>query len=143
MRTVLKCKDIQHPGPRRGWVYLQVEVEDVHLVHVLQALTDLSDEAHRLQLHQGVVHVDDPVEQLAPINTVAAQTHRQTDARTHRRIYAQTHRQRVACTQRRTDTSKHRRTNTCTHRYTQTQTHAHTHTDTRTQVNMRTRSSHA
>lgn len=31
--------------------YLEVQVQDVHLVHVLQALADLPDEHHCIQLH--------------------------------------------------------------------------------------------
>lgn len=44
-------------------------MQDIHFVHVLQALTDLSDEHHSVQLHQSVVFINDPVEQLPSTHT--------------------------------------------------------------------------
>lgn len=55
-------------------VYLEVQMEDVHLVHVLQALTDLPDEQHRVQLHQSVVLIDDSVKELPSIHTTITHT---------------------------------------------------------------------
>lgn len=45
-------------------------MEDVHLVHVAQAFTDLPDEHHRVELRQLVVLIDDSVEEFTSINTV-------------------------------------------------------------------------
>lgn len=44
-------------------------MEDVHFVHVAQAFADLPDEHHRVQLRQLVVFINDPVEELASVNT--------------------------------------------------------------------------
>lgn len=55
-----------------GLLYLEVQVQDVHLVHVLQPLTDLADEQHRVQLRQVVVLVDDAVKQLAALHTATS-----------------------------------------------------------------------
>lgn len=44
-------------------------MQDVHFMHVLQALTDLPDEHHSIQLHQSVVFIDDPVKELPSSNT--------------------------------------------------------------------------
>lgn len=55
-----------------GVLYLEVQVQDVHLVHVLQALTDLADEQHRVQLRQVVVLVDDAVKQLPALHTATS-----------------------------------------------------------------------
>lgn len=50
-------------------VYLEVKMQDVHLVHVLQPFTDLAYEQHRVQLCQVVVLVDDAVKQLPSLHT--------------------------------------------------------------------------
>ena len=52
-------------------VYLEVEVQDVHLMHVLQPFTDLAYKQHRVQLRQVVVLINDAVKQLASLNTEA------------------------------------------------------------------------
>ncbi len=51
-------------------------MEDVHLVHVAQAFTDLPDEHHRVELRQLIVLIDDSVEELTSINTVQRDQHR-------------------------------------------------------------------
>lgn len=63
-------------------MYLEVEVQDVHLVHVLQALTDLPYEQHRVQLRQVVVLIDDAVKQLPTLHTGV------TESRKHTRLQA-------------------------------------------------------
>lgn len=50
-------------------VYLEVKMENIHLMHVLQSLTDLAYEQHRVQLCQVVVLVDDAVKQLPSLYT--------------------------------------------------------------------------
>lgn len=44
-------------------------MENVHLMHVLQPLTDLAYEEHRVQLCQVVVLIDDAVKQLPSFHT--------------------------------------------------------------------------
>lgn len=44
-------------------------MEDIHLVHVLQPLTDLANEQNRVHLRQVVVLVDDAVKQLTALHT--------------------------------------------------------------------------
>lgn len=44
-------------------------MEDVHLVHVLQALADLPDEGDSVEFHQSVVLINDPVKQFTAANT--------------------------------------------------------------------------
>ncbi len=51
-------------------------MEDVHLVHVAQAFTDLPDEHHRVELCQLIVLIDDSVEEFTSINTVQRDQHR-------------------------------------------------------------------
>ncbi len=51
-------------------------MEDVHLVHVAQAFTDLPDEHHRVELRQLIVLIDDSVEEFTSINTVQRDQHR-------------------------------------------------------------------
>lgn len=51
------------------WCYLEVKMEDVHLVHVLKPFTDLTYEQHRVQLCQVVVLIDDAVKQLPSLHT--------------------------------------------------------------------------
>lgn len=65
---VRRCVVFTPTGP----LYLEVQVQDVHLVHVLQPLTDLADEQHRVQLRQVVVLVDDSVKQLAALHTATS-----------------------------------------------------------------------
>lgn len=49
-------------------VYFEVEMEDVHLVHVLKPFTDLTYKQHRVQLCQVVVLVNDAVKQLSSLH---------------------------------------------------------------------------
>lgn len=44
-------------------------MEDVHLVHVLQALTYLPDERDSIKFHESVVLINDPVKQFPSANT--------------------------------------------------------------------------
>lgn len=53
--------------------YLQIQMDDVHFVHIAQSLTDLSDEHDRVQLSQRVVLIDNPVEELTAIHAVINQ----------------------------------------------------------------------
>lgn len=48
---------------------LEVQVQDVHLVHVLQAFNDLPDEGDGIKFHQSVVLINDPVKQFTAANT--------------------------------------------------------------------------
>lgn len=54
-------------------------MQDVHFMHVLQALADLPYEQHSVQLRQVVVLVDDAVKQLSSFHT-AVQTYTVTAA---------------------------------------------------------------
>lgn len=49
--------------------YLEVQVEDVHLVHVFYALADLLDEQDGVELRQAAVLINDAVEQLPAFHT--------------------------------------------------------------------------
>lgn len=44
-------------------------MENIHLMHVLQSLTDLAYKQHRVQLCQVVVLINDAVKQLPPLHT--------------------------------------------------------------------------
>lgn len=44
-------------------------MENIHLMHVLQSLTDLAYEQHRVQLCQVVVFINDAVKQLPSLHT--------------------------------------------------------------------------
>lgn len=54
--------------------HLEVEVEDAHVVHEADALTDLPDEHHAVHLRQVVVIVDDPLEELAALHAASGRT---------------------------------------------------------------------
>lgn len=54
--------------------HLEVEVEDAHVVHEADALTDLPDEHHAVHLRQVVVIVDDPLEELAALHAALGRT---------------------------------------------------------------------
>ena len=65
------------PGPAWGKArvplkqstsYLQVQVEDVHLVHVSYPLAYLPDEQDGVELRQVAVVVDDAIEELASVH---------------------------------------------------------------------------
>lgn len=50
-------------------------MQDGHFVHVLQAIADLPDEHHSIQLHQSVVFINNPVKQLASGNAEGKDEH--------------------------------------------------------------------
>lgn len=55
-RETRRCEDIVDPHLTKKKVrlkacYLEVQVQDIHFVHVLQAFTDLPDEHDGVQLH--------------------------------------------------------------------------------------------
>lgn len=50
-------------------------MQDGHFVHVLQAIADLPDEQHSIQLHQSVVFINNPVKQLASGNAEGKDEH--------------------------------------------------------------------
>lgn len=49
--------------------YLQVQMKNVHLMHMSYSLTYLLDEQDGVQLSQTVVVVNDPIKQLASVHT--------------------------------------------------------------------------
>ena len=49
--------------------YLEIQVEDVHLVHVPYPLTDLLHEQDGVQLCQVAVFINDAIEQLPTLHT--------------------------------------------------------------------------
>lgn len=49
--------------------YLQVQMENVHLMHVSYSLTYLLNEQDGVQFSQIVVAVNDPIKQLASVHT--------------------------------------------------------------------------
>lgn len=50
--------------------YLEVQVQDVHLVHEEDPVTDLPDEHHGVHFSQLVVLVHDPLKELAALDAV-------------------------------------------------------------------------
>ena len=54
----------------QSMLYLQVQMENVHLMHVSYSLTYLLDEQDGIKLSQTVVVINDPVKQLTSIHTV-------------------------------------------------------------------------
>ncbi len=61
-------------------VYLEVKMQDVHLVHVLQPFTDLAYKQHRVQLCQVVVLINDAVKELPSLH---ARSQREAHTHTH------------------------------------------------------------
>lgn len=61
-----------HPQPLLSplVLHLEVEVEDMHVVHEADALADLPDKHHAVHLRQVVVIIDDPLEELTALHTV-------------------------------------------------------------------------
>lgn len=50
--------------------YLEVQVQDSHLVHEEDPITDLPDEQHGIHLSQMVVLIHDPLKELAALDAV-------------------------------------------------------------------------
>lgn len=59
---------------RAAHVYLEVQMQDVHLVHVLQPFTDLPYKQHCVQFCKVVVLINDAVEEFASLHA-ASHTH--------------------------------------------------------------------
>lgn len=53
--------------------YLQVQVQDVHLVHVVDSLTDLLHKDHGVHLCQVVVIINNPLKELSTVHTAGSQ----------------------------------------------------------------------
>lgn len=56
-----------------GRAYLEVQVQDVVLVEVVHAFTDLLGEQDHIQFSQMVLLIRDPVEEFTPIHTASTE----------------------------------------------------------------------